>query len=96
MKRIFFAILMSLSMTSCVHIAGVSASNVTADKGRQVMASTSGMGFLSLTTPNAKSLEASAIAQLKQKGATKNVTTRLEMRNFIIVQMYSVTATGEK
>ena len=94
-KQLFFAAFAIFALNSCVVMSSASVSNP-GPTGTMVSATASGTGFLALTTPSVESLERNAVQQLAGQGATKNVTTRLEMRNFVIVQLYKVTATGDK
>ena len=97
LKSGFVGMLCSLCLTGCVGITSVSLDNIAAkSKGEKLVAESSGVGILTLTVPNANRLEAEALDRLRELGATKNVTSRLQMRNFMVVQLYSVVATGEK
>lgn len=95
-KRLLTLGLLAQLSTSCIHVASVSGGDLAESTGKRVMSEASGMGFLSLTAPSQKELEAKAVAGLARKGATKNVVTRLSVRDFFIVQMYSVNASGQK
>lgn len=96
MIRVLSLLMVLIFTTGCISISGAGISNVNSKKGKKVWAEASSMGILSLTVPNAKKLEMTALNKLVAKGATKNITTRLQMRNFMVVQSYTVIATGEK
>ena len=85
-------------LTGCVAITSVSIDNpVAKSKGEKLTAESSAVGVLSLTVPNATRLEGEALERLNDQGATKNVTSRLQVRNwFGFVQVYKVVVTGEK
>ena len=91
-----FALISNLSSCIGLQYASVSDLDSNAGKAARVSATTSGTGFLMWTIPDAKSLEIKAMNELKEKGATKNITSRLSMRNFLIVQLYEIHVEGEK
>ncbi len=91
----FITFALAVFLFGCVSIHSVGVSNVAPNEGTVKTAEASGFGVLTLTVPDAASLEKQAIANLKAKGATKNIIIRLQMRNFFIVQQYVVIATGE-
>ncbi len=97
MKRIFLPLFVGTLLSGCIGLGSVSVSEVVAgsDAKASITAESSGMGFLALTVPS-EDLERDVIKKLAAQGATKNVSTRLTMRNFVIVQLYSVTAVGQK
>lgn len=96
MKKFLSVIFALFFLSSCVGIHSSNFQNVVSSSGKTVVVETSEMGILSLTVPDVKKLELSALNKLKAKGVQKNITTRLEMRNFIFIQFYKMVATGEK
>ena len=94
--RIIALVAIPAFMSSCIAIQSVSVSNPDSGSGSAVTGDASGMGFLMLTTPDAASLEKEALAAAKANGATKNMTARLQMRQWLLVQNYRVIVTGEK
>lgn len=96
MKILLGALLCAGLMTSCVSIQSAGVSGPLEKAGSSVRADASGIGFLSLTAPSADELERIAMTKLASQGATKNITSRLTVRNFVIVQLYSVEASAEK
>ncbi len=100
MKKITFLLLilsLSAMFASCVsiHSAGVTDFNGKT-KGNIVRANASGFGVLALSTPSPNSLERKAMAklQIKCEGKVDNITSRMQMRNWMLVQYYSVFVTG--
>jgi len=89
-------VIITTLLTSCVSLYNTTISDISPVKGDAVSVTASGMGFLSLTVPAQSKLEQKALEELKEKGVTKNITSRLTMRNWVIVQYYRVKATGEK
>jgi len=97
MKKIIMfgllTILISSSLTSCISMQSVSVSNVKPSTGTEVRASAGGLGILTLTVP--RNIAEKATYELKNKGAVSNVSTVMTMRDWVIVQYYRVTATGQ-
>jgi hypothetical protein len=84
----------ALCLQSCIVMTSTSIANVKPSSGRQVSASAGAMGFLRLTAP--RQIAKKATEDLKQQGATSNISTTLTMREwFGIVQYYRVVATGQ-
>jgi hypothetical protein len=80
----------------CVSIRSISIDNLFPEGDTAVTSKASGIGVLHLITPKAEELEDHVIADLRAKGATKNVRLRLEMRDFLfVVQLYEVFGQGE-
>jgi len=96
MKKLFAAVSTAVLLSGCVAVTSANLSNVVEKGGEQVKAESSGIGILSLTVPDQQALEGAALKTLKTKGATKNITTRLQVRNWVLVQFYTVSASGEK
>ena len=97
MKKQFFLSILTLPLSGCIALTSVSMSNVIRKGGNNPQhAEVSGLGILGLTVPDSSALEVEALKQLRAKGVTKNITTRLTMRNWGVVQYYSVVATGSK
>ena len=97
MRQFLVALLCGFFLTGCVVLSSTSVDNVVAKSGPKAIADTSAIGILSLTLPDVNALEVAALGKIQGQGAVKNVTTRLEMRNwFGVVQVYKVTITGEK
>ncbi|HET9240341.1 MAG TPA: hypothetical protein VFO10_23965 [Oligoflexus sp.] len=97
MKKLLLSLCLSPLLTGCIGLSSVGVSDVVSgDAKSSLRAESSGIGFLALTVPSADSLEREAVGKLAAQGAAKNVTTRLTMRNFVIVQLYSVEAIGQK
>ena len=94
--RIVALVAIPAFMSSCIAISSVSVSDPASGAGSTVTGDASGMGFLMLIAPDAESLEKEALAAAKANGATKNMTARLQMRNWMLVQNYRVIVTGEK
>lgn len=87
----------SFLLTGCVIMQSTTISDINSLKGETVSAKAGGVGWLFLTLPDQARLEQQALNELKGKGATKNITSRLAVRHwFGIIQYYSVKATGEK
>ncbi len=83
-----------LVLSGCVVLES-SAISERSGGGRSVSTSASDYGILALTTPYG--LTGTANSQLMaqcQSGKVSNVQTELSMRNFILVQLYSISATG--
>jgi hypothetical protein len=97
MKKLLLSLCLSPLLTGCIGLSSVGVSDVVGgDAKSSLRAESSGIGILALTVPSAESLEREAVSKLAAQGAAKNVTTRLTMRNFVIVQLYSVEAVGQK
>ena len=97
MRHILVGLACGIFFTGCVAITSASVDSVVGKGGPKVMAEAGGVGILSLTVPDVKALEGAALDKLRSQGATKNVTSRLQMRNwFGFVQVYQVMLTGEK
>ena len=81
---------------SCISIQNSSFSEVDTNAGREIVAEASASGFLHLTAPDTFSLERIALENLKSQcnGKIVNTTTRLEMRELIIIQSYTIKLTG--
>ena len=95
MKKIIIlscTLLALFSLNSCVSVKSVSISDVKPSTGTEVTATATGMGLLHLTVP--KGLAERATYELKSKGAVGNVSTVLTMKEFGIVQFYTITAKG--
>ncbi|MBF0441886.1 MAG: hypothetical protein HQK54_08285 [Oligoflexales bacterium] len=95
LKRLI-CIAAALLLSGCVSMTSVTISDMVSKAGTPVTVEKSAVGIMSLTVPSASGLEAAALKELRDKGAVKNVTTRLQMRNWVFVQVYGVVATGEK
>ena len=93
---IFSALICASMFTGCIALQCTTISDLSGGKGSSVSAEAGGMGFLMLTVPDRASLEGAAMKDLKEKGGTKNITSRLTMRNWMIVQYYKVSVSGEK
>lgn len=96
MKKIIALFATLFFLTGCVSLHSALVSNVNEKDGKLITAEVSGMGILALTVPSTQSLEAAAVKKLKRKGVKSVISTRVQMRNFMVVQMYSVVATGVK
>jgi len=87
-------LVMCLALSGCVVIES-SAISERSGPGQSVSTSASDYGILALTVPYG--LTGTANSQLMaqcQSGKVSNVQTELSMRNFIVAQLYSVSATG--
>ena len=98
MKKLLALLLASQALTGCIVLSSTNLAEVVAaaDAKGEVEAEASSFGFLSLTVPAPSELERAAVKELSAKGGTKNISTRLTMRNFVVVQSYTVTAVGQK
>jgi hypothetical protein len=84
----------SLALSGCVVLESSSISSRTST-GTPVSASADGWGILRLTTP--PGLTGSVSTQLAggcPSGKFSNAQTELQMRDFILAQLYTVTATA--
>ena len=99
MKRLTVLVAMPLliicmALSGCVMIESSTISERSGG-GSSVSTSASDYGILALTVPYG--LTGTANSQLMaqcQSGRVSNVQTELSMRNFIVVQLYSISATG--
>lgn len=88
---------LAVSFSGCITLHSASISGIsTSSASTFETAEASGVGVLHLSAPEAQDLEREALKELASKGATRNITTRLSSREFGLVQVYKVTATGEK
>ena len=87
-----FIVLALFTLNSCVSVKSVSIADVKPSTGTEVTASVTGMGLLHLTVP--KGLAEKATYELKRKGAVGNISTALTLKEFGIVQFYTITAKG--
>ena len=89
--------LMATLMIGCVGIGSTTISDVdSSKKGKAITADNSGFGILMLTTPGQKNLEGAALNELQAqcKGTVYNVASRMQVRNWMIVQYYYVEVSG--
>ena len=86
------ALLITISMTSCITIQSATISDVKPSTSIPISASAGGLGILGLSVP--RNIAEKATYELKNKGAVGNVSTVMTMRNWGIVQFYRVTAIG--
>jgi hypothetical protein len=83
-----------MALSGCVFIES-SAITGRSGHGKSVTTSASDYGILGLTIPSGLTGTAnSQLAAQCQSGNLTNVQTELSMRNFIVVQLYDVTATA--
>jgi len=84
-----------MALSGCVVIES-SAISERAGGGQTVSTSASDYGVLALSAPYGLTNTANSklLAQC-QSGKTSNVQTELSMRNYILVQVYDVSATGQ-
>ena len=89
-------ILLAFFAISCVGVTSSTLTDVKNKPGKRVEARTSASGILALTSPNPADLEEAAMKDLLSQcpGEVINITSRLQMRNFFIVQMYAVVVSG--
>lgn len=87
-------IALCVMMSGCVVLESSSISSG-ATGGQKVSASASDWGVLALTAPyGVTSAANSQLASQCQSGKVGNIQTELSMRNWVLVQVYSVTAAG--
>jgi len=80
----------------CVTIRQVSCDNLSAQRGDIVTSRAQGIGVLHVIVPRSEELEDRALADLRAKGAVRNVRLRLTVRDFLlVVQLYEVHGQGE-
>jgi hypothetical protein len=84
------------TLGGCIYLSSISVSGVSPVAQTVISSKADGIGILRLTVPSASDLEDKVVADLKSKGATKNIRVRLEMRDFFVVQLYEVNGQGEK
>jgi len=83
-----------LLLNACVSVHSVSVSDMkSSSSGKAVKAESHGMGILSLTLPE---LDVSAsLAEQCKGGELTGIQTFTTMRNFFVIQNYSLTSTGQ-
>ncbi len=99
MKKNFqlFALgILPILLTGCVLIQSAGSTNAVKGDGEVVASETSASGILHLTSPDSFELEQAALKILKSRcnGNIISTTSRLEMREFIIFQRYTMKMTG--
>jgi hypothetical protein len=89
-----FAVGLCLSLSACVIIRSSSISESTGN-GSKVTAEYSDYGVLHLAAPDTLTSEAdAALAKQCQSGLISGVQTELSMREFVIVQYYTIDVAG--
>ncbi len=94
--KAFSAFVILVFMEGCVSLTSVSISDISKGSKDTVTESASGVGFLGLTTPSPDGLEREVVRKLASRGGAANISTRMQVRNFLIVQIYSVSGTATK
>lgn len=85
------------ALSGCIYLNSVSVSGLNPTAQTVITSKADGTGIFHLTAPAPADLEDKVVADLKSKGATKNIRVRLQMRDFFyIVQVYEVLGQGEK
>jgi hypothetical protein len=84
------------ALGGCIYISSISVSGVSPVAQTMISSKADAVGILHLTAPPPSDLEDKVVADLKSKGATKNIRVRLEMRDFWVVQLFEVNGQGEK
>jgi hypothetical protein len=94
--KVLATMVLGFALSGCLSIRNATISSFQVSRGATVSAEASALGYVNLTSPNPTELEKAAIEQLRQKGATKNVTSRLEVRDWLVLQVYTLKATAER
>ena len=84
---------MCMTLSGCVFIES-SAITGRSGNGKSVTTSASDYGILGLTIPSGLTGAANSQLAAQCPGNLTNVQTELSVRNFIVVQLYDVTATA--
>ncbi len=82
--------------SSCISIQNTGFSNAVKGEGTEIRSEASASGFLHLTTPETYDLERIALNYLKSRceGKILSTTSRLEVRDFLLFQSYTIRLTG--